>query len=740
MNYPIYLDYNATTPIEKEVADEMLPYLTEIFGNPSSSHAFGLRAKNAVENAREQVAAMLNCKPYEIVFTGGGTESNNIAIAGIANALKTKGKHIIISAIEHPAVSEVASYLSKNGFDISIAGVDEQGFVDPLTIQRLIRNDTILVSVMHANNEIGTIQPITEIAAIAHKHNVIIHTDAAQSVGKIPVDVQNLGVDLLSIAGHKLYAPKGVGALYIRSGVRLEKYMHGANHEHDIRPGTENVSHIVALGKACSLVRENLVKYAASMSQSRNMIATGLSENIPEIRINGDLNRSLPNTLNISFLNLGAGEVVSRLSEVAVSTGAACHSSGGGSGTLDAMNLPVEYAQGAMRISTGRFTTPDDAARAVDFITKAYHKAKGSFEEVAASISNNIQDFKITEYALGMGCGCKMRPNDLESVLKDMSPQILSHDVIVGTETRDDAAVYRMNGEECIVETVDFFTPMVDNPYSFGAIAAANAVSDIYAMGATPLFALNMVAFPVDKLPLSVLKEIMQGAGDKLAEAGIPVLGGHSIEDTGIKFGMVVTGKVKTENLITNAGAKTGDMLVLTKPIGSGIITKAFRIGMADKKEIDNAALIMEMLNMKAAEVMSKYPVNACTDITGFGLAGHLHEMLAASNVDAELWFESVPFMDSAERLARMGAVPGSTIANEEFAGQWTDFTTLQPAHRSMMCDAQTSGGLLISIEPASVIPLLQEMKEKGVDARIIGEIHDSGSGKIRITYRKRVH
>lgn len=737
MENPIYLDYNATTPVDREVADAMIPFLTEIFGNPSSSHSYGIKARMAVENAREQVAALLNCKPSEIVFTGGGTESNNLAIAGAAQALKHKGNHIIISAIEHPAVSEVASYLAKNGFVVSVAPVDEQGFVDVKDIERLIRHDTILISVMHANNEIGTIQPIAEIAQLAHENNIIVHTDAAQSVGKITTDVQLLGVDLLSIAGHKLYAPKGVGALYIRSGTGIVKYMHGANHEQDLRPGTENVSHIAGLGKACAMISENLQHYAATMTAARDRIASGLARNIPDIRINGDLIRSLPNTLNVSFRNLGAGEVVPQMPDVAVSTGAACHSAGGSSGTLAAMNLPPEYAHGALRISTGRYTTIEEADKAVEVITAAYHTAKGAGSG-NEELPTNDRTIKITEYAAGMGCGCKMRPADLESILGDLMDPKISDDVIVGTETRDDAAVYRLVGDEFIVETVDFFTPMVDNPYSFGAIAAANAVSDIYAMGAQPLFALNLVAFPVDQLPLTVLREIMRGADDKLAEAGIPVLGGHSIEDTGIKFGMVVTGKVKEGELITNSGAKPDDLLVLTKPIGSGIITKAYKMNLAAEEEISEAASIMETLNKEAAAIMHKYPVNACTDVTGFGLTGHLHEMLAASDADGEIWYNSIPFMQSAERLARLGAIPGSTKANEEFAGQWTDFTTLLPAQRSMVCDAQTSGGLLISTDSLSAEKMINEMRKTGINAGVIGKVLKSSGkpGKIAVTFQ----
>lgn len=722
----IYLDYNATTPIDKEVAEEMIPYITEFFGNPSSSHSFGITTRLAIEKAREQTASMLNCKPYEIFFTGGGTESNNMAIIGVANANIEKGKHIIISAVEHPAVSEVAEYLKSIGFEISIAKVDETGLVDPKTVESLIRPDTILISIMHANNEVGTVQPISEISSIAHKHSILMHSDAAQSVGKIDVDVQNLGIDLLSIAGHKLYAPKGIGALYIKRGTKIEKYMHGANHEQDMRPGTENVSHIVALGKACELVKLNLEEYAKSMLTTKNRLREKLLQHFPDLRINGNKFHCLPNTLNVSFKNLGAGTIMSKLTDVAVSAGAACHSSSGKSGTLEAMNLPTEYALGAMRITTGRYTTNEEVDKAVQMIAEAAGVVKPVMVEQ--------KKYSITEYAHGMGCGCKMRPADLEFILKDLS-QVVSPDVIVGAEHRDDAAVYRFSGDEALVQTVDFFTPMVEDPYTFGAIAAANALSDIYAMGATPLFALNMVAFPVDELPLDILKQIMQGASDKAKEANIPILGGHSIEDSSIKFGMVVSGRVNTSDLITNSNAKAGDSLILTKPIGSGIMTKALTLGLLNEDDLKEAIDLMKFLNKPAAEVMNKFRVNACTDITGFGLTGHLHEITLASSVDAELYYDKIPFLDKAEKMAVLGAIPGSTKANEAFAAEWTDFTTLTSAQRLLVCDSQTSGGLLICVDSEQTKDLLFELKNVGVNAVQIGKITDNGTGKIKIGF-----
>ena len=255
---PIYLDFNATTPILPEVAESMKPYLSDIFGNPSSTHWYGVQSKKAVEKARKQVADLLACHIDEIIFTSGGSESNNYAIKGFAYAHRGKGNHIITSTIEHPAVIEVCQYLEQNGFKVTYLPVDQEGVVDVRTLEESITPQTILITVMHANNEVGTIQPIAEIAEIARKNNIILHSDGAQSVGKIPTKVEEMGVDLFSLAGHKLYAPKGIGALYIRRGVKLEKQIHGANHERNLRAGTENVLEIVGLGQACEIAQRDL--------------------------------------------------------------------------------------------------------------------------------------------------------------------------------------------------------------------------------------------------------------------------------------------------------------------------------------------------------------------------------------------------------------------------------------------------------------------------------------------------
>ena len=283
----IYLDYNATTPIDPQVAEAMLPYVHGLFGNPSSGHAFGLAARQGVDRAREQVSSLLGCPADDLVFTSGGTEANNHAIKGAAHAAPGLRNHIITSAIEHPAVTEVCRYLEGRAFRVTYLPVDKQGLVDVGQLEDALSDDTLLVTIMHANNEVGTVQPIAEIAELAHCYGALVHTDAAQSVGKVPVRVDDLSVDLLSVAGHKLYAPKGIGALYVKPGVKLEKFMHGANHEQNRRAGTENVIEMVGLGMACQLIDENLASYAGHMRQMRDRLERGLSESGSDIKING---------------------------------------------------------------------------------------------------------------------------------------------------------------------------------------------------------------------------------------------------------------------------------------------------------------------------------------------------------------------------------------------------------------------------------------------------------------------
>ena len=367
---PVYLDYNATTPIDPVVSEAMLPFITQHFGNPSSGHTYGVTTNLAVENARSQVADLIGCNSSEIVFTSGGTEANNYAIKGITGAYKSKGSHIITSGIEHPAITEVCKYMQTKGCTTTYVPVDQYGRVDPNKVEEAITDDTVLITIMHANNEVGTIQPIQEISKISRRHGIFLHSDCAQSIGKIPVEVDELGVDLLSIAGHKLYAPKGVGALYVRSGVQLEKIMHGANHESGLRAGTENVILIVGLGEACRLIRDHLSEYIDNMQAMRDLLEVGLTGDNIDSRINGHPILRLPNTLSIGFKGVAADQLLLDLDSVASSAGAACHTDNVEiSQVLEAMKVPLEYAAGTIRLSVGRYTTQQEVSHAVKEIT-----------------------------------------------------------------------------------------------------------------------------------------------------------------------------------------------------------------------------------------------------------------------------------------------------------------------------------------------------------------------------------
>ncbi len=731
---PIYLDYNATTPLAPEVAAEMQPYLTDFFGNPSSSHWYGMQARKAVEKARKQISDLLNCELEEIIFTSGGTESNNYAIKGSAFAYKHKGNHIITSAIEHPAVMEVCKYLEKNGFNITYLPVDEYGLVSVENVKGSITPQTILISIMHANNEVGTIQPIKEIAKIASHNNIIFHTDAAQSTGKIPTDVKELGIDLLSIAGHKFYAPKGIGALYIKLGTELEKMIHGAEHEQNLRAGTENVLEIVGLGKACEIAKRDLSKNKTHMKKMRDRLHQGLKVEIDELKLNGHPELRLPNTLSLSFRNIEANLILSELDDVAASAGAACHSDKiEVSYVLEAMKVPLDYAMGTIRFSTGRSTTIDEIDEAVSKITKIVKKIKPSEKSTPVTFEK-VEEIKLTHFTTGLGCACKLRPQALEKILCDLQ---ISTDprIIVGTNTADDAAVYRLNEKTALVQTVDFFTPIVDDPYKFGVVAVANSLSDIYAMGAKPLFALNIVGFPSNRLPMEVLKKILQGAQDKAEEAGISIIGGHTIDDPEPKYGLVVLGLVHPDKILTNSNAQPGDALILTKPIGLGIISTAVKKGLTTKETEDRAFEIMSTLNDKAAEIMSFFPVNSCTDITGFGLMGHLKEMSQASKVNSEIILDNVPTISEAWDLISNNIIPGGTLNNLDYVSEFVSWDTgITRSEKIMLCDAQTSGGLLISLPGKYKEKILKELKAKGIkDAACVGTFTEKGSGIILV-------
>jgi cysteine desulfurase len=372
----IYLDYNATTPVDPEVFRAMRPYLEAEFGNPSCDYGLGLRAREAVQSAREDVAALLGCTPPEIVFTSGATEANNTVLKGVA-CHHGRGR-IITCATEHPAVLAPCRYLESRGFGLTILPVDGSGQVDPDEVRRAFTPDTILISVMHANNETGALQPLREIGALAREAGVAFHTDAAQSVGKIPVDVEELQVDFLTVAGHKLYAPKGVGALYVRGGAAFTPLLHGASQEGGRRAGTENVPYMVALGTACRLARERAPGAAAQLKGLRDRLHELLQAGVPDLILNGPDKERLPNTLNVSFPGISGGELMAGLPDLAASLGSACHAGQEAiSPVLAAMGVPSGVARGAVRFSVGYPTTRAEVDRAAALLLERLGRLRG---------------------------------------------------------------------------------------------------------------------------------------------------------------------------------------------------------------------------------------------------------------------------------------------------------------------------------------------------------------------------
>jgi cysteine desulfurase len=378
---PIYLDYNATTPIDPAVVEAMRPFLQDHFGNPSSAHVYGKTAHDALDRARQQVALLLGARAEEIIFTSGGSEASNHAIKGVIFARMRglfrrwrRDAHIITSAVEHPATLQPCEFLKRVGCRVTVLPVDKYGMVDPSAVRTAIEARTVLVSIIHANNEVGTIQSIQEIAGIAHYYRLLVHTDAAQSVGKIPVNVKELGVDLLTVAGHKLYAPKGIGALYVRSGVNLEPLIHGAAHEGGRRAGTENVPYAVALGKACEIARDELPRATPRLGQLRDRLWNLLVAHWGDcIVLNGHPERRLPNTLNVNFAGQIGAEFLQSVPEIAASTGSACHEGSIRlSPVLEAMGVPTQLGRGAVRFSVGRFTTEEE----IDYAARAINQAK----------------------------------------------------------------------------------------------------------------------------------------------------------------------------------------------------------------------------------------------------------------------------------------------------------------------------------------------------------------------------
>lgn len=367
----IYLDYNATTPVDERVFAAMAPFLRDNFGNPSSNHVFGRVNKEAIVKARAQIARLLGCDQGEVVFTSGGSEANNHAIKGVAWANRYKGNHIITSVVEHPAVVNPCRYLEKQGYRVTYLPVDKYGQVSPVDVEAAVTDETILITIMHANNEVGTLQPIAAIGEIARRRGIVFHTDAAQSVGKVPTRVDELKVDLLTVAGHKFYGPKGVGALYIRRGTNIESFIHGAGHEEGRRAGTENVAYIVALGVAAELAYNGLAQNVERLTALRDKFHQLITAKVTEVVLNGHPTERLPNTLNLSFKDVFGATVLAELPEIAASTGSACHDGSGElSGVLKAMGVNPAYGFGSVRFSLGRDTTEEDVEYAAGLVAR----------------------------------------------------------------------------------------------------------------------------------------------------------------------------------------------------------------------------------------------------------------------------------------------------------------------------------------------------------------------------------
>ncbi len=365
----VYLDYSATTPVKEEVLKEMIPYFTEKFGNPSSLYDKGLEAKDAVNHAREQVAALINAEPREVFFTAGGTEADNWAVFGVCDKLKEKGNHIITTKIEHHAMLHSCAFLEKQGFEVTYLDIDKDGRVDLEQLKNSITDKTILISVMMVNNEIGTVQPIKEIAEIAKAHKIIFHTDAVQALGNVPIDVKELGVDLMSMSSHKIYGPKGEGALFIRKGLKISNYLHGGAQESGRRAGTENLTGIVGFGKAAELAKTNFEEHVKHCSSLRDYLVDRILKEIPDTILNGTMNGRHPGNANITFKYIEGESILLLLNQfgISVSTGSACSSKSlEPSHVLTALGVPVEMIHGTVRFTVGDFTTKEDIDYVVD--------------------------------------------------------------------------------------------------------------------------------------------------------------------------------------------------------------------------------------------------------------------------------------------------------------------------------------------------------------------------------------
>ena len=378
----VYLDYSATTPVKEEVVREMLPFFTERYGNPSSLYSVGLDAKAGLDEARARVAGLINAEPKEIFFTSCGTESDNWVLEGTANALKNKGRHIITSRIEHHAILHTCEYLEKLGFEITYLDVDGDGFVSPEALEKAIRKDTILVSIMMVNNEIGTIEPIKELAAVAKAHGVLFHTDAVQGLGNVPIDVKDLGVDFLSMSAHKIYGPKGVGALYMRKGVRITNFMHGGAQETKRRAGTENLAGIAGFGKAAELAAANLEQHIDHSTKLRNYFWEQIEANISGVTLNGSREKRHPGNLNVSFDYIEGESILLMLDAfgISISTGSACSSKSlVPSHVLEAIGISITKMNGTVRFTVGDFTTKED----IDYVVETLVKVVARLRELS---------------------------------------------------------------------------------------------------------------------------------------------------------------------------------------------------------------------------------------------------------------------------------------------------------------------------------------------------------------------
>ena len=379
----VYLDYSATTPVKDEVLQEMIPYFTEKFGNPSSLYDKGLEAKAAVTHAREQVAALIGAQPREVFFTAGGTESDNWVVFGAADKLKEKGNHIITTKVEHHAMLHSCQFLEKHGYEVTYLDIDKDGRVSPQALEDAITDRTILISIMMVNNEIGTVQPIKELAAVAKKHNILFHTDAVQALGNVPIDVKELGIDLMSLSSHKIYGPKGSGALYIRRGVQISNYLHGGAQESKRRAGTENLTGIVGFGKAAELAKEHFEEHVAHCSSLRNHLVERVLAEIPNTFVNGTMEHRHPGNANITFEYIEGEAILLLLNQagISVSTGSAWSSASlEPSHVLSALGVPVEMIHGTVRFTIGDMTTLED----VDYTVDTLKQVVGRLREISS--------------------------------------------------------------------------------------------------------------------------------------------------------------------------------------------------------------------------------------------------------------------------------------------------------------------------------------------------------------------